>query len=189
MRPLPSLVSPALLSFMSPANSLKVHLITASEEHRPQDRALRGTTHQQSPPKDRAIDHNSLCVSIQPIPYPPCEAEVLEGPQLGLTLSSLLQSESDSDWALLGTSTTPCILGLWQLVSVSLITALGTSWSYKTTPGFRGREELHMCSRNTPRHQWVPLNTSGTFRHCTNSSTGGGFGKVICISCAVFILH
>lgn len=73
------------------------------------------------------MDHKSLSVSIQPITHPPREAEVLEGPQLGLTLSSLLQSESDNDWALLGTSTTPRILGLLQQVNVSLNTALGTS--------------------------------------------------------------
>lgn len=96
------------------------------------------------------MDHNSLSASIQPIIHLPCEAEVLEGPQLGLTLSSLLQSESDNDWALLGTSTTPHILGLWQQVNVSLNTALGTSQLYKTTPGFRGREDLHTCTPEIP---------------------------------------
>ena len=40
------------------------------EQHRPQYRPLRHTTHHWSPPGHRAVDCNSLCASIEPVPYP-----------------------------------------------------------------------------------------------------------------------
>ncbi|KAK4826741.1 hypothetical protein QYF61_010994 [Mycteria americana] len=39
--------------------------------HVPNKIPLRDTTHHWSPPGHRAVDHNSLSVTIQPIPYPP----------------------------------------------------------------------------------------------------------------------
>ncbi|KAJ7428245.1 hypothetical protein BTVI_01097 [Pitangus sulphuratus] len=61
--------------FVSSANLLRVHSISVCviekdiEEYQSQDRTLRDTTHHQPPPGHRAIDHNSLVVSIQPVPY------------------------------------------------------------------------------------------------------------------------
>jgi len=39
------------------------------KKHRPQQRPLRHTARHWSPPGHRAIDCNSLCASIEPVPY------------------------------------------------------------------------------------------------------------------------
>lgn len=66
-------VATALLSLVSSAEAavdLTVPLVKI-RVHQSQDRALRESTCHQPPPEHKAINHNFLAVSIQPIPYPP----------------------------------------------------------------------------------------------------------------------
>ncbi|KAK4815602.1 hypothetical protein QYF61_004817 [Mycteria americana] len=75
MASLPSRVSTTPLSLVSSANLLRVHSIPLSVSVT-KCGPLRDPTHHWSPPGHRAVDHNSLSATIQPIPYPPSSPSV-----------------------------------------------------------------------------------------------------------------
>lgn len=61
---------PVISKLAECALDLTVSLIKILKSNSPKTRALRNITHHQPPPGHRAIDHNSLPLSTQTIPYP-----------------------------------------------------------------------------------------------------------------------
>lgn len=94
-------------------------------------------------------------------------------------------------WALLGTSTSPCILGCWQQVSVPLSTALGRDvLPVCNQTVFRWREELYTHAPQTPagtnRCHQIHQGHTGTLWILLLEEA---YRKVILISYTVFTLH